>query len=72
MTDNVSIAIISASSAAVVSIAALIINVVWMGRTFEQLDKRLDKVETLLALIQADLRMFYKDIAQLKARAAGL
>ncbi len=68
MSENITIAIVSASSAAAVGIAAVVVNVVWMGRTFSQLDKRLDKVEGTLEIIQFDLKRFYKDIAQLKAR----
>ena len=53
MDSNITVAIVSASSAVLVSVVALIVNVVWMGRSFTQLDKRLSVIET-------DLREFYK------------
>ncbi len=69
MNDNITVAIVSASSAVIVSIVALVINVVWMGRSFHQLDKRLSVMET-------DLREFYKltgthttDIQRLKDKS---
>ena len=43
MDTNIVVAIVSASSAVIVAIAALLANVVWMGRTFAQLDKRIDE-----------------------------
>jgi hypothetical protein len=53
MESNITVAIVSASSAVIVSVVALVANVVWMGRSFTQLDKR-------LSLIETDLREFYK------------
>ena len=45
MESNIVVAIVSASGAVIVSIAALVVNVVWMGRSFNQLDKRLSTME---------------------------
>ncbi len=57
MEPNIVIAIVSASSAVIVSIVALVVNVVWMGRSFNQLDKRLSVIET-------DLKEFYKQLGR--------
>lgn len=38
------------------------------GERFKNVEQRLDKMERTLEVIQADLKQFYKDIAQLKAR----
>jgi hypothetical protein len=38
------------------------------GERFKGIEQRLDKIERTLEVIQADLKQFYKDIAQLKAR----
>lgn len=39
------------------------------GERFKSIEGRLDKIERTLEVIQTDLKQFYKDIAQLKARA---
>jgi hypothetical protein len=75
MEQNVVIAIVSASSAVVVSIVALIVNVVWMGRAFSQLDsrfgdfgKRMDRIEAKLGAIESTLASYVLDVATIKAR----
>ena len=70
--QSIVVAIVSASGAVIVGVAGLVINVVWMGRTFEQLEKRLSerltRVENTLEIVQADLRVFYQDLARIKAK----
>ncbi len=75
MDQNIVVAIISASSAVIVSVVALIVNVVWMGRAFSQLDnrfgdfsKRMDRMETKLGTIENTLANYVLDVATIKAR----
>jgi tetrahydromethanopterin S-methyltransferase subunit G len=75
VTDNVLAAIITsiatAASTAGVAITALVLN----NKRFDLIEKRLDSIERRidgfdrkLDVIQTDLKQFYKDIAQLRAR----
>jgi tetrahydromethanopterin S-methyltransferase subunit G len=63
MDNTLATAIVSASSAVIVSVTALILN----NKRFDDMAKRLDRIETTLSLIQGDLKEFYKDIAKIKA-----
>ncbi len=65
MSDNIAVALISASSAVIVSVTALVLN----NKRFNDMSKRLDRIEHTLELIQADLKEFYRDITRLKERA---
>lgn len=49
MNENITVAIISASAAVAVSIVALLVNVIWIGRTFDQLGKNVDRLEKSIA-----------------------
>jgi hypothetical protein len=69
MSEDITVAIISASSAVTVAIVALVVNVIWMGRAFAQQGKRLNGVETRLANIESHIVSFATDIARLKERA---
>ena len=65
---NIAVAIISASSAAIVAIAALVVNVVWMGRTFEQIVKRLDAIKSRLANVENHIIALAERVARVEER----
>lgn len=68
MDPNVTTAIVSASATALVAIVALIQN----SKRFEDMGKRIDRVEKQLELIQADLKEFFKTLAELDKRLQRL
>ena len=39
------VAIVSASGAVIVAVAGLVVNAMWIGKTFNQLDKRMETME---------------------------
>ena len=61
MDPNLTTAIVSASATALVAIVALVQN-----------SKRLDRVEKQLDLIQADLKEFFRTLAELDKRVQRL
>jgi hypothetical protein len=80
MSDNVAVAIVSASGAVIAGVAGLVANVVWIGRSFdllkESMNQRLSEVERRLGVIEAGIKEFFKirgehftDIRRLKDKA---
>ncbi len=61
MDQSIVIAIVSAAGAVIVGVSGLVANVVWMGKTFEQLDKRiterLAKIESKTEQLDTSIRM---------------
>ena len=61
MTENVTVALISTSGAAIVGVTAIITNTFWVNRTLTSIERRLELIET-------DLKQFYKDITQIRIK----
>lgn len=57
ISDNVLIALITGCFTSLVAIIALVIN-----------NKRFDRIERTLEIIQADLKEFYKEISRIKQK----
>lgn len=68
MTENVTVALISAGGAVVVGVAAIFANTFWISKTLNGLETRLALIERRLELMEADLKQFYKDIVQIKQK----
>ncbi len=68
MDPNVTTAIVSACATALVAIVALIQN----SKRFEDMGKRIERVEKQLDLIQADLKEFFRTLAELDKRVQRL
>jgi hypothetical protein len=68
MDANIVVAIVSASSAVVVGIAALVVNAVWMGRAFELVNKRIDRLDTGMDKINTTLEMLTGSLHDLDKR----
>lgn len=64
MDSNLATGIVSASAAVIVSVTALILN----NKCFDDIGKRIDKIDHTLEIIQADLKEFYKDIIRIKQK----
>ena len=64
MDPNLTTAIVSASATALVAIVALIQN----SKRFEEMGKRIDRVEKQLDVIQSDLKEFFRTLAELDKR----
>ncbi len=68
MTGNVAVSLISAGAAVIVSVSALVVNAVWMGKTFDQLLARLVSVETKIDLLTGSLHHVDKRLGLLEDR----
>ena len=82
MDTNLTTAIITASSTSLVAIVALVLNSKRfedmgkrfddMGKRFDDMGKRIDRIERTLETIQADLKEFYRMLADLDKRVQRL
>ena len=68
MDPNVTTAVVSACATALVAIVALIQN----SKRFEDMGKRIDRVEKQLETIQSDLKEFFRILAELDKRVQRL
>ena len=68
MTETVIVALISAGASALVSITALLLNY----RGFASIDSRFASVERRLDTMQADLKEFYRTLAEHDKRISRL
>ena len=68
MDPNLTTAIVSASATALVAIVALIQN----SKRFDDMGKRIDRVEKQLDMIQSDLKEFFRILADLDKRVQRL
>ncbi len=68
MDPNITTAIVSAGATALVAIVALIQN----SKRFEDMGKRIDRVEKQLDTIQSDLKEFFRILADLDKRVQRL
>lgn len=82
MDSNLTTAIVSASGSTLVAIVALVLNSKRfedigkrfedMGKRFDDIGKRIDRIEKVLDTIQADLKEFYRMLADLDKRVQRL
>ena len=75
MDPNVTTALVSACATALVAIVALILNSKRfedMGKRFDDMNGRIDRVEKQLEIIQADLKEFFRLLADLAKRVQRL
>ena len=61
MDPIISVAIVSASGAVIVGLGGLAVNAYWIG-------KHIDSMERRLAVVEQDLKQFYRDIVQIKQK----
>jgi hypothetical protein len=68
MNDNVIVALISASSSVAIAVTALLLNF----RIFASIEKRFESLDHRLEIIEADLKQFYRMLADQDKRLSRL
>jgi len=61
VSDTVTVAIVAASGAAVTALGSIAMNVFWLGRHIDSLERR-------LSVVESDLKQFYRDIVSIKLK----